>query len=85
MKGIYRYINTMYRPSFVTLIFGLSMISAGLCALAVTLRQEQLSGTRGISLIYSSMLEELIFPLILLLAVTLAVDAAEREKRKKRP
>lgn len=83
MKRIYKYINTMYRPSFVMLTIGLSLFSAGLCAFAVTIRHEQLSGAQGFSLIYEPMLEDLLFPLIVLVAVTLTVDAAEREKRKK--
>lgn len=85
MKHIYKYIRTMYRPAFITLTLGLSLFSAGLGMFAVTLRQELLAGARGVSIIYSPILEELILLLIPLLITVFAIDLIERKKQEKGP
>ena len=85
MKKIYKYISTMYRPAFITLTLGLSLFSAGLGTFAVTLRQELLAGARGVSLIYTPILEELILLLSPLLITVFAIDLIERKKHEKGP
>lgn len=81
MKNIKRYINTMYFPAFVALSIGLALFSIMLCALAINLRADILSGKSDMIYRYPQMIEKIVFPLYILLPVTFVVDMNERKKK----
>ena len=80
MKKITRYINTMYRPSFIALSIGLTFISLTLIALAIIMRESLIAGERLIVYQFPSILEELILRSVILFSVIFAVDLNERKK-----
>lgn len=81
MRKFKKYINTFYRPAFLTLSIGLGIFALSLCILATDLHSEILAGESDIIYRYPKMLEEILFPLYILLPVTFIVDLNERKKR----
>ena len=81
MKKMKKYINSIYRPAFITLCIGLTLFSLTLCVLAVNLRMEILAGESDILFKYPKMLEKALFPLYILLPTTFLVDLNERKKK----
>ncbi len=82
MKKFNKYISTMYRPSYIMLRAGLCLFSVGLILLSLDLRDAVALQKADIVGTYGAMLEELIFPMYILLPVTAAVDLNERKKKK---
>ena len=81
MKALKRYINTMYSPSFYVLCIGLALFSILFGVIAINLRQEQLIGEINAAIKYPRMIEQAIFPLYILLPITICVDLNERKKK----
>lgn len=81
MKKFYDYINTMYRPSFLALSFGLAVFALGLVLLSLDLHADILAGKVHLQNEYASMLSELTYPLCILLPLTMLVDLNERRKK----
>lgn len=81
MKKLKRYVNTMYPPSFYVLCIGLAIFVLLLIAIALNLRGEQLLGEINATLKYPKMIEQAIFPLYILIPVTLCIDLNERKKK----
>ena len=82
MKKIKFYINTMYVPAYWVLCIGLAIFSFTLCLLAINLRADMLAGESDMIYTYPKMMEEILFPLCILLPTTLAIDIKERSKKK---
>lgn len=81
MKNIKKYFNTFYRPAFLTLSIGLALFSLTLCALAINLRADILAGESDVIYRYPKMMEQILFPLYILLPITFVVDFNERKKK----
>ena len=81
MKKFGAYINTFYRPAFIALCVGLAIFALSLCALATSLHKEILAGESDVIYRYPKMLEEILFPVYILLPVTFVIDLNERKKR----
>ena len=80
MKKVKKYLETMYRPSFLMLAAGLAVFSATLIYLSVLLRADLAAGDSDIIYRYPKMLESICLPLYIFLPVTLFVDLNERKK-----
>lgn len=80
MKKLRKYFDTFYPPAFITLCVGLAIFSLTICVLAVNLRLEILAGKSDLIYRYPKMIEEVIFPLYILIPVILVVDLNERKK-----
>lgn len=80
MKKIEAYINSMYRPAYITLCIGLSVLSLAMCLLAVNLHADILAGESNIIYKYPKMIEKILFPLYILLPIIFVVDLNERKK-----
>ena len=76
-----KYINSIYKPAFVTLCIGLSLFSLGLCILAVNLRMDILAGKSDIIYRYPDMLKEIIFPIYIIIPMVFVIDLNERNKK----
>lgn len=81
MKSFKKYINTMYNPAFVMLCVGLTIFSITLCALAINLRADILSGKSDMIYRYPQMIEKVVFPLYILIPIIFVVDMNERSKK----
>ena len=81
MRKIRNYINSIYRPAFIMLCIGLSIFSATICILAVSLRADMLSGSSDVIYRYPKMIEKILFPLYILLPITFVVDLNERKNK----
>lgn len=81
MKNFKRYVNTLYKPSFIMLCIGLGIFSLSMLILASSLRADILMGESDVIYRYPQMLEKILFPLYILLAVTFVVDLNERKSR----
>ena len=82
MKKIRFYINTMYPPAYWMLCIGLAIFSFMLCWLAINLRADILAGKIDTIYTYPKMIEEILFPIYILLPTTFAIDIKERSKKK---
>lgn len=80
MKNLKIYLNTFYRPAFITLSMGLAIFSVALCLLALNLRADILAGESDIVYRYPQMIEKVLFPIYILLPITFIVDINERKK-----
>ncbi len=81
MKKIFHYINTMYRPSFIVLTIGLTIISIALTLLAVSLRAEMLAGETDVIYRYPKMIEEVVLRAAIFLPPVFLIDLNERKKK----
>ena len=82
MKKIFNYINTMYKPSFIVLCLGLSIIAITMIILAVSLRNEILAGESDIIYRYPKMLEEIMLRAAIFFPAVILIDLNERKKKK---
>lgn len=80
MKNFKIYINTIYKPAFITLSLGLSVFSLALCVFAFNLRADMLAGKSDVIYKYPQMLEQILFPIYILLPVIFVIDMNERKK-----
>ena len=80
---IIKHVNKMNALSFQMLRAGLFVFSSSLCALAVNLSQEARAGATDLIYRYPQMLEAITYPLVVLIAVALAIDVNEKQKDKK--
>lgn len=80
MRSLIKYINTMYRPSYRLLSFGLFAFSLMLTALAICLRCEMLAGESDVIYRYPDMLNQILYPLYILIPIALCMDLNERKK-----
>ncbi len=76
-----KYIETMYRPSYIALCIGLFIFSALLIATAVSLRYEMLLGESDLIYRYPKMIEKILFPLYIFVPITMIVDLNERQRK----
>ena len=76
-----KYIQTMYRPAYITLCLGLFVFCVSLVALAISLRQEILSGATDIIYRYPKMIEKILFPLYIFIPVVFLIDLNERQNK----
>ncbi len=81
MKNFKRYVNTLYKPSFIMLCIGLGIFSLSMIIFASNLHTEILMGESDVIYRYPPMLEKILFPLYILFAVTFIVDLNERKNR----
>ena len=81
MKAVKHYIGTMYRPSYIVLCIGSALFAISLLILSLSMHQEILAGESDIIYRYPKMLEEVLFPLIIFLPITLGIDLNERKKK----
>lgn len=81
MKAIKNYFSTMYRPAYLVLCTSLFLFSIALLSLALTLHRELIAGESDLIYRYPKMIEDVIFPMIILLPVALASDINERKKK----
>lgn len=82
MRRFAKYIDGMYRPSFVVLSLGLALISLSLVIISVIMREQLLIGDISVIYHYPVLIEEIIFRGILLIAVAFAIDHNERRKNR---
>ena len=82
MKKIFNYINTMYKPSFIVLCIGLSIIAVTMIILAVSLQNEILAGESDIIYRYPKMLEEIALRAAVFFPAVILIDLNERRKKK---
>lgn len=82
MRKLKLYINSMYTPAYLALCIGLAIFSLSLCLLAINLRIDILAGESDMIYRYPRMIEEILFPLYILLPTTFAIDIKERSKTK---
>ncbi len=80
MKNLILYINTMYPAAFRVLSLGLAIFSLSLILLATSLRGEILAGESDIVYRYPDMIEKILFPLFILIPITILTDLNERKK-----
>lgn len=80
MKKLAHYINTMYPLSYHALATGLAIFAVSICIFALSLHGEILAGESDVIYRYPKMLEEILFPLFILIPLTLVVDFNERKK-----
>ena len=83
MKKVKKYLESMYRPSFIFLCVGLAVFSASLIHLALLLRADLAAGECDIIYRYPQMIEEICFPLYILVPIALLTDINERRKSQK--
>ena len=83
MKRFKLYINTFYRPAFIALCIGLAIFSLSLCIFATNLRADIIAGESDFIYKYPVILEKILFPIYILIPVTLIVDLNERKKRSR--
>ncbi len=81
MKKIKRYFNTFYPPAFFTLCVGLAIFSITLCLIAINLRLDILAGESDMIYKYPKMIDKILFPVYILLPITMAADLNERNKK----
>ena len=81
MKKINNYVNTMYKPSFNFLVTGLTVIALTLMFVAVSLRNDILSGEIGAIYRYPRLLEELYIRAVPYFLIVLGIDLLERKKK----
>ena len=81
MKKINNYVNTMYKPSFNFLVTGLTVIALTLMFVAVSLRNDILSGEIGAIDRYPRLLEELYIRAVPYFLIVLGIDLLERKKK----
>lgn len=82
MKKISDYINTMYRPSFIVLCIGLTIVAVTMIILAVSMREDMLNGASDIIYRYPKMLEEIALRATVFFPAVLAIDLNERRKKR---
>ena len=81
MKNLKIYINTIYKPAFITLCAGLALFAIALGILAVNLHTEILTGESDVIYRYPDMIEKILFPLYILLPTVFIVDLNERKRK----
>lgn len=81
MKGLIKYINTMYKPSFYALIAALTTVSITLALFAVNLRYEMLDGVYNLIYYSHDILFEITLRLFILILASILVDLNERRKK----
>ena len=81
MKKIKSYINTIYRPAFIFLCICLALFSLTLSILAVNLRTDMMEGKSDILYRYPDMLERIVFPLYISIAIIFVIDLNERKNK----
>lgn len=81
MKRLIKYINSIYRPAFIVLCIGLAIFALSICILAVNMRLDMLSGESDILFKYPKLMNKVMFPLYILLFITLIIDLNERTKK----
>lgn len=79
MKNARKYFNSFYPPAFLTLCIGLAIFSLAITILAVNLHMDLLAEKTDIIYRYPKMIEEILFPLYILLPVIFVVDLNERK------
>ena len=82
MKKISNYINTMYRPSFIVLCIGLTIVALTMIILAVSMREEMLNGASDIIYRYPKMLEEIAQRSAIFFPAVFIIDLNERRKKR---
>ena len=81
MKRLNTYIYTMYKPAFILLVITLSVLSILLVCLAVSLRNELLTGESDVIYRYPKMLEMILLPTAPTFPIIFAIDIKERKKK----
>ena len=82
MKRLCKYIDTMYRPSFIILCIGLAILSLSLIILAVSLRADILAEEYNTIYTYKVIIKELFIRVAIFFPVILLVDFNERKKKR---
>ena len=82
MKKLSKYIDTMYRPSFIVMCIGLAILSISLTALAVSLRAELLAGEYHAIYTYKEIIKELALRACIFFPVIVLIDFNERKKKR---
>ncbi len=80
MRKIFHYINTMYPLAYNALWSGLALFASSIGIFALSLHRDILAGESDIIYRYPAMLEDILFPLLLLVPLIVIVDLNERKK-----
>lgn len=83
MNLIKKYVNSMYPPAYITLCIGFALFTLSILALAMSMRAEMLAGEVDLIYRYPKMLEEALFPMLILMPVVLGIDLNERKKKSR--
>ena len=82
MKKLSKYIDTMYRPSFIVMCIGLAILSISLTVLAVSLRADILAEEYNTIYTYKEIIKELFIRACIFFPVIVLIDFNERKKKR---
>ena len=80
MKSIRKYIHTMYRPSYLALVSGLTVTAVALCAMAVCMNNALTSGNIDVIYSYPKLMGEVFLRLSILLFAVGIIDFNEKRR-----
>lgn len=80
MRNIRKYIHTMYRPSYLTLVCGLTVTAIALGVLAVSMRNALTSGNLDVIYSYPRLIGEIFLRLSVLMFAVGIIDFNEKRR-----
>ena len=80
MRNIRKYIHTMYRPSYLTLVWGLTVTAIALGVLAVSMRNALTSGNLDVIYSYPRLIGEIFLRLSVLMFAVGIIDFNEKRR-----